>query len=331
MRKRSVAILIAIAAILVATSTGLSAGSSSSTARKAAAKPLNLWFVDGFAFVPAWLKMERQFKHRAAQLGDKATVVGLQKLDPAAMVSAMDQAIANKADAILTCNIDPKVFTSEIKKARRAGIVVVTIGCVDKISNYSIGTDNLAYGRFAADLVGKKLKGKAQVGFDGSNRSAPNQVLQVRGFKARAAAKYPGIKVVAWEEGKGDAATDARVITAMVQANPGLNAIVCISSTCPAGAQAGLSAAGKKPGDVFFVGIDAEKPTLAAIKTGWVSETLAQCWFDAAPFAVDLMHAKLTGHGSKKQSWAMPVQVVTSKQLPYKGCPAKLLPKLKTG
>jgi ABC-type sugar transport system substrate-binding protein len=117
----------------------------------------------------------------------------------------------------------------------------------------------------------------------------------------------------------------------MVQANPGLNAIVCISSTCPAGAQAGLSAAGKKPGNVFFVGIDAEKPTLAAIKTGWVTETLAQCWFDAAPFAVDLMHAKLTGHGSSKQSWAMPVQVVTSKQLPYKGCPAKLLPKLKTG
>ena len=117
----------------------------------------------------------------------------------------------------------------------------------------------------------------------------------------------------------------------MTQANPGLNAIVCISSTCPAGAQAGLSAAGKKPGDVFFVGIDAETPTLAAIKTGWVSETLAQCWFDAAPLAVDLMHAKLTGHGSAKQSWAMPVQVVTSKQLPYKGCPARLLPKVKAG
>ena len=331
MRKRSVAIVIAIAAILAAASTGLGAGSSSGTAQKAAAKPLNLWFVDGFAFVPAWLKMEAQFKQRAAQLGDKATVVGLQKLDPAAMVSAMDQAIANKADAILTCNIDPKVFTSEIKKARRAGIVVATIGCVDKISNFSIGTDNLAYGRFAADLVGKKFNGTAEVGFDGSNRSAPNQVLQVQGFKQRAAAKYPGIKVVAWEEGKGDAATDAQVITAMTQANPGLNAIVCISSTCPAGAQAGLSAAGKKPGDVFFVGIDAEVPTLAGIKSGWVTETLAQCWFNAAPLAVDLMHAKLTGHGNLKQSWPMPVQVVTAKQLPYKGCPASLLPKVKTG
>jgi ribose transport system substrate-binding protein len=330
MRKRAFFAGIAAIAItaLIGASSGLSAGSRSAAVEHAGAS-YNVWFVDGFSFVPAWQKTEQQFKREAAKLGDKATVVGMSALDPAKMVSDMDQAIAAHANAILFCDVDPSVFKSEIAKARAAGIVVVTIGCVDKLSDYSIGTDNLAYGRFAADVVGKKLGGSGEVGFDGSTRTTPNQVLQVKGFKQETAAKYPGIKVVAWEEGKGDTALDTKVITAMIQANPSIKAVICITSTCPPAAQAALSAAGKKKGDLFFLGIDHDPATIAALKSGWVNETISQCWFDAGPFALDLMQAKLAGHPSAKQSWAMPTQVVTAKQLPYAGCPAKLIPKVK--
>jgi ribose transport system substrate-binding protein len=331
MRQRSFLagiVLLAITA-LVSVSSSLSAPSKSGAALTSSGKQYSVWFVDGFSFVPAWQRMEAQFKKEAARLGDKATVVGMSALDPAKMVSDMDQAIAAHANAILFCDVDPSVFKTEIAKARAAGIVVVTIGCVDKLSNYSIGTDNIAYGRFAADVVGKKLGGSGEIGFDGSTRSTPNQVLQVKGFKAEAAAKYPGLKVVAWEEGKGNTAIDTQVITAMIQGNPGLKAVVCITSTCPPAAQAALTAAGKKIGDLFFLGIDHDPATIAALKSGWVNETISQCWFDAGPFALDLMQAKLSGHGSKKQSWAMATQVVTKQQLPYSGCPAKLIPTVK--
>src|SRR5579862_9323990 len=173
MRKRSFLagiVLIAILA-LVSASASLSAPSRGGAALKSHGTSYNVWFVDGFSFVPAWQKMEQQFKREAAKLGDKATVVGMSALDPAKMVSDMDQAIAAHANAILFCDVDPKVFKSEIAKARKAGIVVVTIGCVDKLSNYSIGTDNVAYGRFAADVVGKQLGGSGDVGFDGTTRS----------------------------------------------------------------------------------------------------------------------------------------------------------------
>jgi ABC-type sugar transport system substrate-binding protein len=333
-RKRSffagIAIAIAVTAGLVGASASLSASPTTSGASaRQAAKPLNLWFVDGFGSIAAWQRMEKQFKQEATSLGDKATVVSLQTTDAPTMVSDMDKAIAAHANGILVCDIDPPVFKAEIAKARAAGIVVATIGCVDNDSTYSIGTDNLAYGRFAADVVGKALHGAGDVGFDGSTRTAPNQILQVQGFKNEAARKYPGLKVVAWEQGMGVPATDATVITAMIEANPALKAIVCISSTCPEAAQAGLTAAGKTAGQIFFLGIDHETPTLAAIKAGWATETIAQCWFDSAPFAVKLMQAALTGHHGLKQSWATPVQVVTAKQLPYTGCPAKLIPTLK--
>jgi ribose transport system substrate-binding protein len=330
MRKRAFLAVMTLTAItaLIGAASSSSAGSRSASVNHAGAS-YKVWFVDGFSFVPAWQKMEQQFKREAARLGDKATVVGMSALDPAKMVSDMDQAIAAHANAILFCDVDPKVFKSEIAKARKAGIVVVTIGCVDKLSNYSIGTDNVAYGRFAADVVGKQLHGSGDVGFDGTTRSTPNQVLQVKGFKQEIAAKYPGIKVVAWEEGKGNTATDTTVITAMIQANPGLKSVICITSTCPPAAQAALTAAGKKPGDLFFLGIDHDPATIAALKSGWVNETISQCWFDAGPFALDLMQAKLKGHPSAKQSWAMPTQVVTAKQLPYPGCPAKLIPRVR--
>jgi len=330
MRKRSFLagiVLLAMTA-LVGASSSLSAPSKSGAALRHSAQQYSLWFIDGFSFVPAWQTTERQFKQEVAKLGDKATIVGMPALNPATMVSDMDQAIANHANAILFCDVNPATFKAEIAKARAAGIIVTTIGCVDTLSNYSIGTDNVAYGRYAADVVGKKLHGVGQVGFDGTTRTTPNQILQVKGFKQEAAAKYPGLKVVAWEEGKGNTATDQKVITAMLEGYPKLKAVVCITSTCPPAAQAALSAAGKKAGDVFFLGIDHDPATVAGVKSGWVSETIAQCWFDSGPFAVDLMHAKLTGHGNAKQSWAMPTQVVTKKQLPYAGCPAKLIPKV---
>jgi ribose transport system substrate-binding protein len=312
---------------VIPSTAGTAVASSASIARASqATKALKLWFVDGFGSIPAWERVERQFKQEATSLGDKATVVSLQTTDASTMVSDMDDAIADHANGLLFCDIDPAEFKTEIAKARSAGLVVVTIGCVDNLSNYSIGTDNIAYGRFAADVVGKALHGAGDVGFDGSTRTAPNQILQVKGFKEEAAAKYPGLKVVAWEQGEGVPATDATVITAMVEANPALKAIVCISSTCPEGAPAGLTAAGMKPGQLFVLGIDHETPTIAAIKAGWVSETIAQCWFDSASLAVKLMQGALTGHPSSQQSWATPVQVVTAKQLPYAGCPASLIP-----
>ena len=82
----------------------------------------------------------------------------------------------------------------------------------------------------------------------------------------------------------------------MLEGYPGIKAVVCITSTCPPAAQAALTAAGKKQGDIFFLGIDHDPATVAGIQSGWVSETIAQCWFDSAPLAVELMQGALDGH-----------------------------------
>src|SRR4029077_5704302 len=140
MRKRAFLAVIAVAAVTAVggASASFNAPTKSGAPLRNSGKQYSLWFVDGFSFVPAWQTTEKQFKQEAAKLGDKATIVGIPALNPATMVSDMDQAIANHANAILFCDVNPATFKAEIAKARKAGIIVTTIGCVDTLSNYSI-------------------------------------------------------------------------------------------------------------------------------------------------------------------------------------------------
>lgn len=313
--------------------TDAASSASSSAAAPSSAEPsaelTNIWFVNPLPSYPAWGLSSKVFEDNAAQYGYKATAVGPSKIDAAAMINMIDQAIADGAQGIITCNIDPKTFDATIKKAQDAGIVVVTIGCVDEASDFTVGTDNVAFGQAAADLIAEKVGEGAKVGVISTDQSTPNQVAQVEAFKKQAADSGSGVEVVAWESGKGDTAIDAQKITAMLAANPDINAIWCVEGTCPGAAKTGLTEAGKQPGDVFFLGIDDVDTTLAGIEDGWVSASINQCWFIASsPLAVQLIQTKLAGNPSAQRTWSVPTDVITKDSLPYAGCPADVVPTL---
>lgn len=292
------------------------------------ARKLNLWYVNILPSYPAWGASSQLFQNCAAAGNYTATAVGPPTESIPTNISEMDQALADKANGIIFCDSDPAEFKAEVDKARTAGTTTVTLGCVDSISDYSIGTDNAQFGREAADLIAQKVGPDAQVGIVSTDQTTPNQVAQVQAFKARIASAHPGMKVDAWESGGGVTSTDAQKITAMVEASPGMNAVWCVEGTCPGGVQAGLSAAGKSPGQLFVVGIDDVNTTIAALKAGWVSVTLNQCYFDAVPLAVSLIEAAKAGHPIKQRSWNIPAVPITKADLPYKGCPASAIPTL---
>jgi len=316
----------AVALVLSACGSTGPATSSPAGGGPAVGKTLNIWYVNILPSYPAWGASSKLFTDDAAKFNYKATAVGPPKIDVAAMIGMMDQAIADHADGIITCDADPTTFKSEIDKAHAAGIIVVTIGCTDTISDYSIGTDNKAFGATAADIIAQKVGQDAQVGIVSTDQTTPNQVALVTAFKAQTAAKYPNLKVVDWESGKGDTAIDTQKITAMVAANPKLNAIWCIEGTCPAAAQPGLSEAGKKPGQIFVVGIDDVNTTIDALQAGWVGVALVQCFFIAPPLAVQLIRDAKEGHSHAQKSWNVGVDPLTKDKLPYAGCPASAVP-----
>jgi ribose transport system substrate-binding protein len=271
----------------------------------------------------------KKFEDEAESGGYVATGVGPSQLNTQTNVSEIKQAVASGAKGIIFCDTDPKAFASVIKSSEKAGVVMVTIGCVDNISSYSIGTDNAAFGATAADTIAKGAGTKAVVAIISTDQTTPNQVAQVNSFKQTIAAKYPDISVAAWESDNSDTATAAQKITAAVEANPTIDAVWCVEGECPGGVQTGLTNAGKKPGQVYVLGIDTVATTIAGIQSGWISSTLNQCWFGATQLATGLIKAKLAGDPSPKQSWGIGVDPVDKSKLPYSGCPASLIPTLK--
>ncbi|WP_309615498.1 sugar ABC transporter substrate-binding protein [Salinibacterium sp.] len=323
MKKRAVVSLVAGLALVAGV-----AGCSPATEDASESGQLNIWYVNPLTSYPAWAASMQKFEDEAKDGGYIATGVGPTKLDTAANVSQIEQAIADGADGIIFCNTDPTSFASTIKKAQDAGVVMVTIGCIDEVSDYSVGTDNDAFGATAADTIAADVGADASVLIISTDQTTPNQLAQVTAFKAAIASKHPEMKVAAWESDNSDTAVAAQKITASLQADPSISAIWCVEGQCPGGVPTGLGEAGKKPGDVYVLGIDTVDTTTAALKDGWLGATLNQCWFDATKLATDLIKAKVNGTPSTQQSWGIGVDPVTAAKLPYKGCPASLIPSL---
>lgn len=49
--------------------------------------------------------------------------------------------------------------------------------------------------------------------------------------------------------------------------------------------------------------------TLGAVKDGWISTSLAKCWFDAILFAAQPMIAKLSGNGPEQKFYPIPFAI----------------------
>ena len=249
-------------------------------------------------------------------------MVGPNKIDIPAMVSDIEQAIADKADGVITCSLDPAAFKGIIDKAKAAGIIVASIGCVDPNADFSVGTGNEAYGKLAADLMAQQTGGKAEVGIVGTDQTTPNQVAQVKGFREQVKAKYPDIKELVWESDNSDAGIAAQKIGAMVTAYPDMNYLWIIEGAAPGAVPAALGEAGKKPGDIKVLAVDAQDSTLKGIADGWITATLNQCWFNASANIARLMVEMKTDGKKAQPFYEIPVDPVTADRLPYKGCPA---------
>lgn len=298
--------------------------SSEDGSEVAAGDRYNLWYVNPLPNTPDWGRSGELFEAAAEELGYEATVVGPSAIDAPAMVSQIEQAIADGADGILTCPLDPAAFEDVIGQAQEAGIVVASIGCVDENADFSVGTGNEEYGRTSADLIAEQTGGQAGVGILGTDQVTPNQVAVVDGFRAQTQAEHPGIAELVWESDNSDAGVAAQKIPAMIAAYPEMNYLWIIEGAAPGAVPAAFQEAGVEPGQIKVLAVDAQESTLEAIEAGWITSTLNQCWFDASPNAAQLMIDVINGE-QVEDFYAVPVDPVTAEDLPYEGCSEELV------
>lgn len=330
-RRRAVRWTSVIAAILsvaaLAACASSTSGNSSSPSSTTGRGP-SIWYVNPLFSYGPWSASSTVFKQQASADGYSATVVGNNQINIPQQITDIKQAEASGAKGIITCDLDPSTFQSTITSAEKHSTVMVSLGCVDNASSYSIGTNNVTYGQYSAQVIAQKAGPDAQIAVVGTNLSTPNQAAQYNAFVAYAKAHYPKMKILTFQSDQSDPTKAAQQISALPTAYPSMNALWIIEGFAPSVAPRALAEAGKKPGQIFVLGIDTLPATLSAVKDGWVSETLAQCYFWASPFAAKLIKAKLAGHGPAQRSYSIPVIQVGKSQLPFNGCPSSVFPKV---
>ena len=304
------------------------AESSAPAESQAAAEDLPpFWYINVLTAYDLYNQSQALFEEAAGTIGYEAFTAGSAKVDIPEQITLIEQAIAQGAKAILYCNLDPATYDKTVKDAQAQGIIMITTGgCVDEISDYSIGTDNVSFGETAADTIADQVGPDAKVIVFATNESVPNQVTILNGFKEHAAKNYPDLEILSVESTNADPAEAATKMAAALTAYPDAQAFWFIEGAGPSAVPKTLEQAGKKPGDIFVLGVDATPEALASIEEGWISSVLAQCFFYATPFAADLALKKLNGEGPAERNWDVGVVPVGQADLPFAGCPESAYP-----
>lgn len=259
-----------------------------------------------------WVAMAEGVKSRAAELGWDVTVLDT-RTDPARELANTEDLIEKGIDYLLVSPWDPDSGATVVEVANKAGIpvAILDIGVASGDVDTFIISENYEGGRIAGDYVAGLLGNKGKVASIESNPGYVIVALRNKGFLDVMAEK--GIECVARQHADGQRSLGMTIMQNMLQANPDLNAVFCMSDEAALGALEAVDAAGLK-GKVHVVGFDGTSDALQSIKDDGMSATIAQQPFDIGVMGVDAAAKTLAG-GKNPETTYVPVKLITKKDL----------------
>jgi simple sugar transport system substrate-binding protein len=247
-----------------------------------------VFFPGGDAGTPFTNNVYNGAKQAEHDLGAKVDYV-FSGWDPQKMISQFKEAVAIKPDGIaIMGHPGDDAFDTLIDDAETKGIIVTSqntqlpnaqakyaakgFGYVGAI-NYNAGS---ALGAEAAKRAGLKQGDRAMVW---GLLSQPGRGQRTQGA-IDAVAKVVGKANVDYIEidaaTNADASAGTPTFTGYVAAHPDVKLIITDHGAVTATLQTYLTAAGKKPGDIYTAGFDMSPATLPAIQGGWTNLVLDQ-------------------------------------------------------
>ena len=263
-------------------------------------KMYKAWYINPITTSVPWVRSTDLFKAAGQLLCYEPTVVGPSGIDIPAQISMIEQAIAAKADVIMTCVLDPAAFKNVLKDAADAGIVVVDIVCggpggVQDGSYFAeFGYGNKARGEMACDAFDKMTGGDARILaiLTSPDLKTQNDDLD---FMKTACASKAGVKVVKVEYDNSDCAVGAQKIVTSLAADPTINAVWTVEGGVPGCVAGALQEANKQKGEVHVLASDLVPGTCQGIKEGWIEASQYYLFFDSSVIGMRLALDKVQG------------------------------------
>jgi ribose transport system substrate-binding protein len=165
----------------------------------------------------------------------KITTVGYD-YDLGKQNTQIDNFIAAGVDLILLNPGDPVAIEPAIKRAQKAGIIVVSVDTHAKGANATVETNNIQAGTIACEYLIEKMGGKGDM-IIVNGPQVSSVIERVKGCKA-VAAKHPGIKILSSDQdAKGSRDGGLAVMQSLLTRFPKVDGVFAINDPTAIGAE----------------------------------------------------------------------------------------------
>lgn len=267
---------------------------------------------------PFFLDMRKGAEETAKKLGVNLTVQAAEReVDVEKQMQIIENLIQTRVSALCITPSGSKEVVPAIVKANKANIPVIIVdtrvnaealqAAQGKVAGF-IGSDNLAGGRVAGELVAKQLNGKGKVAILEGIPGHETGDSRLKGFR-EVMAKHPGIQIVSSQTANWERDQGFNVFQNMLQAHSDIQALFACSDLMALGAVEAIAAAGKT-GKIIVVGFDAFSEARDAVNKGTMQGTVAQSPYEMGKTAVENAVKVLQGE-KIQEDVSLGVQLVT--------------------
>ena len=241
---------------------------------------------------PFFVKMKQGFEAKAKELGlTPQAYAGKFDGDNDGQVAAIEQLMAAGAKGILLVPSDSTAIVPTVKKARDAGIVVITLDTSldpPTAADANIGTDNRKAGQLIGAWTKAKLGDKAKTAkiatLDGDVNKASVDYFRHNGFlegfgipvkDVKHFAQSDSPQIVGSDVTQGSTEGGRKAMENILQKADQIDVVYAINEPAAYGGMAALKAAGKEKG-VIAVAIDGGCFAMPWLKDGTIAATTQQ-------------------------------------------------------
>ncbi|MDA8744288.1 sugar ABC transporter substrate-binding protein [Rubripirellula amarantea] len=240
--------------------------------------------------------------------------------DLARQVSLIEEMVAADIDAIVIAPADSKALVPALRRAKKAGVVVVNIDnrldaeilATENVEIPFVGPDNKSGAEKVGDFLASKLSpGDSVVLLEGI-RTSFNAQQRREGFEA--AMKKAGITIVGSQTAEWEMSKANTIASSLLSEHPEAKAILAANDSMALGAMAAIKGAGRT-GEVQVVGFDNIAAVQQAIREHKILATADQHGDQLAIFGIEAALRILSQPDVAVEDVETPVDLVTADNL----------------
>lgn len=266
---------------------------------------------------PYFVEVANGAQARCDELGIEL-IVDDPHSDIGAQVDAIENFITQQCDAIICCALDTAACEGVLQEAQSKGIKIISQSSCNDTRDIWVSADEYNMGWVCGDGAGRWLEEHYGADTDVTALVCgwdviSTQILRGDGMRDGILEHCPNVKIVRQDADK--TAEGNSVANSVLQANPDLQAVVCINDAAAIGVYAAVQAAGKDNDDFYIGAIDNTAEGRNAIaEGGCYRATVDLIPFDNGGIDVDIA-VRLVNGETLEDPYVIPARLVTQEEV----------------